>query len=270
MNPLMRELSKERDYLAEIIAYAESVIAKAPPGNVRGSKCGNSIQFYYYDEFTEKRNGEYIPKRDREKARKIVEKEYLQKLKKTCMERKTEIERAMQVLVNTEPQKVFSSMPEVKQQILSKVLVDDKEYADIWQNKSYSNKPFPENYPEIYTDRGERVRSKTEKIIADKLYREGIAYHYEEPLFLKGYGEVYPDFRLLNMNTREEIILEHLGRMDDMEYVEKALRKIRLYERNGYFLGKQLFITFETAQEPFDSRIFENMLKEMGFSGKTW
>lgn len=225
MNPLMRELSKERDYLAEIIAYAESVIAKAPPGNVRGSKCGNSIQFYYYDEFTEKRNGEYIPKRDREKARKIVEKEYLQKLKKTCMERKTEIERAMQVLVNTEPQKVFSSMPEVKQQILSKVLVDDKEYADIWQNKSYSNKPFPENYP---------------------------------------------DFRLLNMNTREEIILEHLGMMDDMEYVEKALRKIRLYERNGYFLGKQLFITFETAQEPFDSRIFENMLKEMGFSGKTW
>ena len=81
---------------------------------------------------------------------------------------------------------------------------------------------------------------------------------------------VYPDFKLLNVNTREEVLLEHFGMMDDAEYVEKNMRKLRLYEKNGYFLGKELLLTFETSQVPFDFRNFENMLKEMGFSGKTW
>ena len=69
---------------------------------------------------------------------------------------------------------------------------------------------------------------------------------------------------------REGVLLEHFGMMDDAEYVEKSMRKLRLYEKNGYFLGKELLLTFETSQVPFDSRNFENMLKEMGFSGKTW
>ena len=47
---------------------------------------------------------------------------------------------------------------------------------------------------EIYTERGERVRSKSEKIIADKLFLQNIPYHYERPIYLKGFGMVYPDF----------------------------------------------------------------------------
>lgn len=46
----------------------------------------------------------------------------------------------------------------------------------------------------ILTDRGERVRSKTEKIMADYFYRKGIEYKYEQPIYLKGLGTVYPDF----------------------------------------------------------------------------
>jgi len=270
VNRLMKELKREKEHLTEMITYFEIIIAKAPRGNVRASKCGNSIQLYYIDECLENRNGKYVPKKDREKARKIVEREYLEKLRKVCISRRTEIEKVMQMLLATDPYNVFGSMAEAKQQVISKILLDDEEFAEKWQSKSYQGKSFPENYPEIYSERGERVRSKTEKIIADKLYKEGIPYRYEEPLFLEGFGVVYPDFKLLNVNTREEVLLEHFGRMDDAEYVEKSMRKLRLYEKNGYFLGKELLLTFETSQMPFDSRNFENMLKEMGFSGKTW
>jgi hypothetical protein len=38
----------------------------------------------------------------------------------------------------------------------------------------------------------------------------------------------------------------------------------------GVFVRKKLLLTFETSQEPFESGNFENILKEMGFSGKTW
>lgn len=84
--------------------------------------------------------------------------------------------------------------------------------------------------------RGERVRSKTEKIIADKLYSMGIPYRYEYPVKIKGYGMIYPDFMLLNISTRENICFEHFGMMDNAEYCEKAIKKIEGYIKSGYVL----------------------------------
>ena len=97
-----------------------------------------------------------------------------------------------------------------------------------------------------------------------KLYKEKIPYKYEQPYELKKYGIVYPDFRILDVPRRQEIILEHFGMMDDEIYAGKALKKIRLYQKNGLVLGKELLITFETTDAPFDSRTFENMLVAYG------
>ena len=57
-----------------------------------------------------------------------------------------------------------------------------------WLSEKYEGKQFREGEPVILTDRGERVRSKSEKIIADYLFRKGIPYKYEKPLYLKGLG----------------------------------------------------------------------------------
>ena len=58
----------------------------------------------------------------------------------------------------------------------------------------------------IITEKGEAVRSKSEKIIADKLYMKEIPYVYEQPLYLKGYGYVVPDFKILNVRTKKRIL----------------------------------------------------------------
>ena len=270
MKLLIEELWKEEKRLQKILVTCQKIIKRAPSGKIRLSRCKNSYQYYFCDENEVNSKGRFVRKKELTLAQKIIEKEYAEKLNNVCKKRLEEILRLEEVLRKTEPEEVIEDLPEGKRQIIQPIVVCAEKYGREWEKVLYQGKPFPEDYPEIYSDRGERVRSKTEKIIADKLYKEGIPYRYEEPLFLEGYGEIYPDFRLLNVDTREEIILEHFGMMDDLGYVEKAIRKIRLYERNGYFLGKQLLITFETAQEPFDSRIFENMLKEMGFSGKSW
>ena len=52
--------------------------------------------------------------------------------------------------------------------------------------------------------------------------------------------------------------------MDDENYVSKTLMKLKLYEKSGFVLGKDLLITFETSIEPFDSRQFDRMLREHG------
>ncbi len=264
MNQLTIELTKETENLNAMIDYSRKIIANAPSGKIRVSQSGNSQQFYYREKDDEKLNGRYLRKEERELGRKILEKEYHKKLLKVCMERKSEISRIIQKLDELDIEEVYNSMPKGKRDNINPVYISDADYIKQWMNQVYQGKEFPENYPEIYSDRGERVRSKTEKIKADKLYKEKIPYKYEQPYELKNYGIIYPDFRILDVVHREELVLEHFGMMDDEIYVSKALKKIRLYQKNGLVLGKKLLIAFETTDTPFDSRLFENMLGAYG------
>ena len=81
----------------------------------------------------------------------------------------------------------------------------------------------------------ERVRSKSEVIIADTLARHGVPYRYEYPLKLKSgrdgaFRTIHPDFLCLNVRTRAEFYWEHFGLMDDPDYLERTLAFIRLFK----------------------------------------
>ncbi len=41
--------------------------------------------------------------------------------------------------------------------------------------------------------------------------------------------------------------------MDNADYCEKALRKIELYQKNGFILGDRLIITYETSKQPLET-----------------
>lgn len=114
----------------------------------------------------------------------------------------------------------------------------------------------------IITEKGERVRSKSEKILADYFYRNNIIYKYEKPLFLKGYGTVYPDFTFLSRKTGEEIYWEHEGMMDKSDYAKTAVKKLESYQKNGIYLGERLIATFETEQTLLNSQIIEQLVKK--------
>ena len=121
---------------------------------------------------------------------------------------------------------------------------------------------FKEGTPLILTEKGERVRSKSEKILADYFYRKNILYKYEKPLHLKGYGTVYPDFTFLSKKTYQEIYWEHEGMMDKQDYARAAVRKIELYQINHVYPGDRLIITFETEQNVLNSKIIENLIEK--------
>lgn len=107
------------------------------------------------------------------------------------------------------------------------------------------------------------MRSKSEVIIADTLFRHNIPYRYEFPITLKrsnsddirrDFGSsitLYPDFLCLNTRTRTEFYWEHFGLMDDPAYSNNAAGKLRLYTENGILAGRNLIITMETQTEPF-------------------
>lgn len=148
-----------------------------------------------------------------------------------------------------------------------------KEYAVTWQQeqnelKEQNMSKVSEKYiliggdNAIITEKGEAVRSKSEKIIADKLYMKEIPYVYEQPLYLKGYGYVVPDFKILNVRTKKEYYLEHFGMMDDYEYVKNAIKKIECFQKNEIYPGEKLLITLEASDSPLNMIILEKMVNK--------
>lgn len=108
---------------------------------------------------------------------------------------------------------------------------DSKEYSN-WGNEDfiqYSN--YGEN--KIHnTKKGDVVRSKSERDIANFLYSQGILYRYECQLVMDG-QIYYPDFTIYNPETKRTIYWEHLGLMDDLEYRAKNMKKIETYINSG-------------------------------------
>ena len=68
------------------------------------------------------------------------------------------------------------------------------------------------------TERGDLVRSKSELVIADKLYARGIDYAYEQPLVLPNGRTRYPDFTIADHARGVAFYWEHLGMLDDPGY----------------------------------------------------
>ena len=163
----------------------------------------------------------------------------------------------------TDLKEVYRKMNPYRRELLITHVLSDEEYIREWQSVEYEGKPFTDENQEIVTERGERVRSKSEKIIADKLNMLGISYRYEYPLVLEGNVKVYPDFTILKMPEREEVYLEHFGMMDDEDYVENVLFKLATYEKNEIYLGVKLFVTYETGKRQLNTRTLDKMLRKL-------
>lgn len=112
---------------------------------------------------------------------------------------------------------------------------------------------YPENC--IHTTiRGEKVRSKSEVIIANILYQYKFEYAYERPLRgVMTKGVRYPDFTIFSLNG-DIIIWEHLGLMSDKEYRLNWGKKKLWYEQNGFLAGRSLFISKDMSDGSIDSQ----------------
>ena len=152
--------------------------------------------------------------------------------------------------------------PSRKKMVDSRIM-SDKEYVNQWSAQIYSGKDFAEGQAEIYTEKKERVRSKSEKIIADMLYHKNIPYKYECPINLKGLGMIYPDFTCLRLTDRKTILWEHLGMMTDPIYCQKAMKKIDIYSKNGFIQGRDIIYTFESEKYSLNTMSVEKLINQI-------
>lgn len=258
MKEQLKEKVKEMD---KLILEAEKSLKKAPKGSLVLSKSNGVTQYYHKTDSTQKK-GKYISSKNKKIIAALAQKDYDLRFLQVIKKQKKQIQKAIKLLPDIDLARIYTELSEGRKGHVKPYILSDEQYVEQWSGVQYTGKDFFDNTHVIMTERGERVRSKSEKILADKFFAMGIPYRYEYPVQLKGYGTVYPDFTLLNVRERKECYLEHFGMMDDPEYSEKAIKKLEEYAKNGIYIGKNLLVTFETLQKPLDMKIVEQMLNE--------
>lgn len=227
---------------------------------VSKSKKGCHLYLQKKDEESGKFRRKYLKKDSIGLARAIAQSRYEEKLTKLLQKRIRQLEILNRDYEDDEIENLYLDLSEERRKLVKPVILPYEEEIALWKSEPYLPLGFREGTREIYTNKGEKVRSKTEKILADKFDTRGIAYKYEKPLKLANNLIYYPDFTFLSPSTRQEIYWEHLGMMDDPNYANAAMVKIRNYETNGYFRGEKLILTFESSSLTLDDKWVDTLI----------
>lgn len=205
----------------------------------------------------------YLKKSEMNLVKSYAQSNYDVRVKNLLEKRVAQLKKINRDFVDDEIDEIFDKMILERQELIRPVQVTKQEKIRKWKETEYIGLGFAEDGAEIFSKKGERVRSKSEKILADKFYDLKIEYKYECPLKLKSGKIIYPDFTFLRPDDLEEIYWEHFGMMDNSQYAMAALRKIELYHKNGIFLGERLITTFEYAKNKVDFDVADKIIKRL-------
>lgn len=263
MTNFIQVLQEEQDYLGQMKGIVQENIQKDHKdkltGKLRIQRKGNSVQYYHTDS---NHVQTYIPKKNMKLIKNLAQRDYDNKLIEKIELRQKLLARFMAEYPQTGLEEVYEEINEYRKNLIEPIIESDERYAKNWLNAPYIRKIVGEEVPEIFTENGERVRSKSEKMIADKLKSYGVPYKYEMPLRLGRNCVIHPDFTILNVKKRKQYYYEHFGMMDNPDYAERAIRRIELYESNGIFPGDQLLCSWETKVHPLDMKLVDAMIKK--------
>lgn len=249
MSKIEIELRERKEKLEQVKHVLQKRDKKRIEGELRVNGSRENAQYFHVLK-DGKAGGTYIPKKNLDLAKSLAQNNYEQKVIQSVEQEIRAIETYLAALPKVKPENIYETLHLERQKLIVPICETDEQYIRNWEQIPYQGKRIDDTVPVIVSMKGERVRSKSEMIIADALYAEGIPYKYECPIYLKGYGTVYPDFTVLNIRKRKIIYWEHLGLMDDSGYVENTLSKINHFERNGHIIGDDLILTWETKNHP--------------------
>lgn len=259
MNNLSKLVFERSNYLETLICEKREMIEKAPKGIINVAHSGKRLQYYYKRDSKDKKR-KYLRKNEMPVVEAICQREYDEQVVERAEKERARLQQILALYEKGTCEEVFEKLKEERKTFVTPITLSDDEFVSRWLKKEYTRKGFTQDYPEYYTDNGERVRSKSEILIANALKKHNVPYHYEAPLNLKGSGIIHPDFTALNIRTRQEYYWEHMGKMDDAEYIQHALQRINAYERNNIFPGKNLIISHETHLYPLNTQNIEQMI----------
>lgn len=266
MRAIIESIKARLNAVNEQIFTLDKSIRKTEHVTLMLSTTRGTVRFYEYNDVTKEKRylGSNIDGRIRELAQKRYETEVLAKLKTEHIQ----LSRCLEILERHKTEldcdMVLPSLRKELRDLVTPFSGTNEGFVVKWMSERYytTNK---ENHT-FATLRKDKVRSKSEVIIADRLYSAGIPYRYEERIVLtdnEGRKRTYyPDFTCLNKRTQEIYYWEHLGMLGDNSYCIDNLTKMDIYLLNGICPGKNLIVTYECKGKSLLTFYVDQMIKQ--------
>lgn len=269
---VLSSLQKRVEELDSAIRQLGICLKNSPTEKLKVSPHNGTYQYYLISSETGKK-GKFISKKEWNIAERIAQRDYDTKLLEQLINQRTALQTCIATYHPEIAETFWSEQHPGRQKLTQPRIISDDEYANEWQLKEFCGRPFDKTDHELKTARGERVRSKSEVIIANALDHFNVPYRYEFPHKLKitqqsikgKYNSkrinIFPDFTCLNKKTRKEIIWEHFGLIDDSSYAQTMALKLEEYQQNGFFLGDNFIMTTETNEHPLSYETVEKLIR---------
>ena len=223
-------------YLNKVKDYLEKQLKNMPAGNllIAPGTTPNSFR-YYRRESPQDKSGTYLDRSKQDIKEQLASKKYYEKLHTAVSKELTALEKINKLNHSDAIIHTYESLNKGLKKLIHPINVDDSTYVKMWEAVTYKGLEFDaEDKTEFYTKRGERVRSKSEILIANTLNDNNIPYRYECPVEVDIGKKLYPDIMVLNRKQRKEFYWEHLG--------------------------INLFVTYETSAMPLGTGEIERLI----------
>lgn len=254
----LNEVYKELQHLDQLIEKCRKQLDKMPSGKLIVTRDRGHAKWFISTD-GHKSGMQYLPKSERPLAEKLACKRYL-----TCVldESLSQKKSLSSYLNNMEKSREGSlkilANPEYQKLLKHSFTPLDKE-LEKWSESDYLPCPnHPENlkYP---SPTGHVLRSKSEVIIDTALAMYKIPFRYEAPLTVNN-DTYYPDFTIRHSKTGDFIYWEHFGLIDQTEYFNTCMSKLRSYLKLDLVPGINLITTYETNRHPLSPLLVDNLI----------
>ena len=256
----IKEFESKIKEIDRIIGKINKKRDKYPPGSLRILTKRDKPQYYHRINPSDQQ-GKYISRKDHPLAVQLAQKDYDTKLLKVLNEQQRAIDRFLKDYDPDAAIQVYEKLSEQRKSLVTPEYLSDEEFVRQWLSQPYTRLGFKEEDQEFYTAKGERVRSKSEILIADALLRNQVPYLCEVPVYNNGVIFAAPDFKCLNVRLRKVYYWEHLGKLGELDYANRNVKKLEKYTLADDFDEKSLILTFETENHPLNTKVIEEKIR---------
>ena len=252
------ELEEFLTYYESLRDYYKKILERCPDAKLRYQKDRGYDQFIYANVKDGKVVRKGINKRE-DIIRELAKAEFARRALNVIEADIEVLQNAVDGIINFDPDSILESMNYAYKQLPEEYFFDRNktaislnlsgaDKARIERHKEWGDAPFTQSdyHPEnknVRTSRGELVRSKSELLIIEDLYRYEVPKHYEQVIETNGVRFI-PDFTFEDANG-ELFFWDHFGMMDYPDYAEHNINKIERLNNAGIVLGDRLIVSFD-------------------------
>ncbi len=235
------EITTETNQKIEIV---EKALKDSPPGKLRTEKHSKK-NYLVQDYYVRQKRCKHCLTKDSKMLKALIRKEINEQELASLKSIKELMELCRDRIIYFDTSTAVAEMKSKYPQLTEGVILDALKVAptDEWAAAGYERSTFKQEELKQITTRGLKVRSKSEAMIAEKLYQYNLPFRYEEVLHFKDFSLV-PDF-IIRRADGKLFYWEHQGLTNDKTYIERQFKKSRLYASVDIVPWNNLIITYD-------------------------